>query len=383
MNTIPVAKPYLTQEEAQSAHETILSGWVTQGPKVQEFEEKFAAYVGSRYAVAVSSCTTALHLAMIVAGIKAGNEVICPSMSYIATSNSILYTGALPVFADVNPRTYNIDAAQIEKLITDRTKAILIVHQMGLPADIDAFKLLCDKYHLILIEDAACAVGSMYKGKKIGSHSDLVCFSFHPRKVITTGDGGMITTSRKELHDRLKILRQHGMSVNDRQRHQSNQLIFEEHVEVGYNYRMTDIQASVGIKQLEKLNWIISERRKIAAKYNESFKSLDCITLPREEEGYFTNYQSYCLYLKGNAPVTRNELMESLLRKGISTRRGIMTSHREPAYKELYQNLKLPVSENLSDRSLILPLYVGMTDNDTRYITSVLIELLKNRKGYK
>ena len=193
----------------------------------------------------------------------------------------------------------------------------------------------------------------------------------------------MITTSRKELHDRLKILRQHGMSVNDRQRHQSNQLIFEEHVEVGYNYRMTDIQASVGIKQLEKLNWIISERRKIAAKYNESFKSLDCITLPREEEGYFTNYQSYCLYLKGNAPVTRNELMESLLRKGISTRRGIMTSHREPAYKELYQNLKLPVSENLSDRSLILPLYVGMTDNDTRYITSVLIELLKNRKGYK
>jgi dTDP-4-amino-4,6-dideoxygalactose transaminase len=378
MNTIPVAKPFLTQAEAQTAYDTILSGWVTQGPKVQEFEEKFADYVKSQYAVAVSSCTTALHLAMIVAGIKPGDEVICPSMSYIATSNSILYTGATPVFAEVEQRTYNIDINSVKDLISPRTKAILIVHQMGLPADIDSFQELCKQKNLLLIEDAACAVGSIYKEKKIGSHSDLVCFSFHPRKVITTGDGGMITTSRKDLHDRLKILRQHGMSVSDRHRHQSNQLIFEEHIEVGYNYRMTDIQASIGIKQLEKLDWIIGERRKIAARYNDSLRTLECITLPEEEIGFFTNYQSYCVYLKENAPVTRNKLMEILWKKGISTRRGIMTSHREPAYTPFCAEVVLPVSERLSDRSLILPLYVGMTDDEIEYVITTTKEILNH-----
>lgn len=365
---IPIAKPYLTEEEAQAAYDTILSGWITQGPKVQEFEEKFAAYTGANYAVAVSNCTTALHLAMIVAGIGPGDEVICPSMSYIATANAIKYVGATPVFAEVEPDTYNLDAADAEARITDRTKAILLVHQIGMPADIDAFKSLCNRYNLKLIEDAACAAGSAYKGAKIGSHSELVCFSFHPRKVISTGDGGMITTNREDYYDRLKLLRQHGMSVNDRVRHEANRIIFEDHVELGYNYRMTDIQAAVGIKQLEKLDWIVEERRKIAAAFNQAFNGIDSIRLPQEHEGYFSNYQSYSIYLKDTAAVSRNTLMQKLLDRGVATRRGIMNTHRETAYKNYAPDVSLPVSMELQDNSIILPLYVPMKPEDINYV---------------
>src|SRR5436190_12280982 len=187
---IPIAKPYLDEEDAQAAYDTILTGWITQGPRVQEFEEKFAQYTGAKYAVAVSNCTTALHLTMLVSDIGPGDEVICPSLSYIATANSIMHAGAKPVFAEVN-QDYNMDLPHTESLITSKTKAILVVHQMGMPADIDAFKDICKRHKLTLIEDAACAIGSGYKGQKIGSHSELVCFSLHPRKVISTGDGGM------------------------------------------------------------------------------------------------------------------------------------------------------------------------------------------------
>jgi len=360
---IPIAKPYLTTEEAQAAYDTILTGWITQGPRVQELEEKFATYVGSNYAVAVSNCTTALHLALIVAGVKTGDEVICPSLSYIATANAIKYAGAKPVFAEVN-EDYNIDIKYAESLITPKTKAILIVHQIGMPADIDAFKALCIKYNLLLIEDAACAAGSSYKGKKIGSHSDLVCFSFHPRKVISTGDGGMITTPREDYASRLKLLRQHGMSVSDRVRHGSSKVIFEDHIEVGYNYRMTDIQASVGVKQLEKLDWLLSERRKIAFQYHKAFKDMAGLRLPVEKPGYESNYQSYSIYLKNAKPEMRNELMQLLLDKGISTRRGIMCTHLETAYKEEYKGLSLPFSEELQRNSILIPLYIPMKQEE-------------------
>lgn len=371
---IAIAKPYLTTDEAQAAYDTILTGWITQGPRVQEFEERFAQYTGAKYAVAVSNCTTALHLSMIVSGISEGDEVICPSMSYIATANSIKYVGANPVFAEVNNQ-YNLDINDVEKKITSRTKAILLVHQIGMPADIDGFKALCNKYDLKLIEDAACAAGSSYKGEKIGSHSDLVCFSFHPRKVMTTGDGGMITTNNEDYYHRLKLLRQHAMSVNDRVRHSSNKLIFEEHLEVGYNYRMTDIQAAVGIKQLEKLDWIIEERRIIAEKYLKSFSDIEFIELPCEKHGYITNWQSFSIIIKENAPFSRNEIMQKLLDKGIATRRGIMTSHRELAYKEL--NVSLPVSERLSDQSLIIPLYIPMDEKDIDEVINSLKEIFK------
>ncbi|MFY7972352.1 MAG: DegT/DnrJ/EryC1/StrS family aminotransferase [Flavobacteriales bacterium] len=365
---IPVAKPFLSTEEAQLAYDTILTNWVTQGPRVAEFEEKFAAYVGTEYAVAVSNCTTGLHLAMIVAGVGAGDEVICPSMSYIATANAIMYVGATPVFAEVNPVTYNIDVADAESKITPKTKAILIVHQIGMPADIDAFRALCDKHQLILIEDAACAAGSSYKGKKIGSHSDLVCFSFHPRKVITTGDGGMVTTHREDWYNRLKLLRQHGMSVNDRTRHLSDKVIIEDHLEVGFNYRLTDIQAAVGIKQLERLDGLVNERRRIAELYHAAFADIPFIRLPKEEEGYFTTYQSYSIYLLADCPIERNQLMQELLDVGIATRRGVMTSHRESAYKDRMPGLKLPVSEEASDQSIIIPLYVPMSQEEIDYV---------------
>ncbi len=363
-HVIAIAKPYLTKEDAQAAYDTILTGWITQGPCVQEFEEKFANYVGSKYAVALSNCTTALHLAMIVGGIKNDNEVICPSMSYVATANAIKYVGATPVFAEVNPATYNIDVHDAEKRITEKTKAILIVHQIGMPADIDAFRALCDKHKLLLIEDAACAAGSAYKGNKIGSHSDLVCFSFHPRKVITTGDGGMITTNNEAYASRIKLLRQHAMSVNDRVRHGSSKIIFEDHVEVGYNYRLTDIQASVGIQQLSKLDWIISERRKIAAQYQNAFLDIPYIRVPKEEEGYFTNWQSFSIYLKPECPVQRNDLMQLMLDNGVATRRGIMTSHRESAYTMECEGVHLPISEDAADRSILIPLYIPMLQSD-------------------
>jgi perosamine synthetase len=374
---IPIAKPYLTKKEAKAAYDTILTGWITQGPRVAEFEQKFAAYTGAKYAVAVSNCTTALHLSMIISGLGPGDEVICPSMSYIATANCIKYVGAKPVFAEINPANYNLDVNDAEKKINARTKAILLVHQIGMPADVDAFKNLAARHHLKLIEDAACAAGSSYKGAKIGSHSDLVCFSFHPRKVISTGDGGMITTNNEAYYNRLKLLRQHGMSVNDRARHESSKIIFEDHLEVGYNYRLTDIQASVGICQLEKLDWIIAKRRKIANRYHKAFKSISCLQLPIEKKGFFSNYQSYSIYLKDDCPVSRNEIMQKMLDAGISTRRGIMTTHRETAYQQECAGLSLPVSENACDRSIILPLYVPMKDEDIDQVIETLKSILR------
>ena len=375
---IAIAKPYLTEEDAQAAYDTILSGWITQGPKVQEFEEKFATYTGAKYAVAVSNCTTALHLSMIVAGIGPHDEVICPSLSYIATANAIKYVGAKPVFAEVEYGTYNLDPVDVERRITTKTKAILIVHQIGFPADIDAFQTLASKYNLKLIEDAACAAGSAYKGNKIGCHSELVCFSFHPRKVISTGDGGMITTNRSDYYERLKQLRQHGMSINDRVRHESKRIVFEDHVEIGYNYRMTDIQGAIGIKQLEKLDWIVAERRKVARFYDEAFKGLPFIKLPTEQKGYFSNYQSYSIYIEKTCPVKRNDLMQAMLDSGISTRRGVMTTHRETAYKVECLGVNLIISEDMQDNSIILPLYVPMTREEVSYIAETFVAMIEN-----
>jgi perosamine synthetase len=377
---IPLAKPYLIEEDAKAAYDTILAGWITQGPKVEEFERAFAEYCGTKYAVAVSNCTAALHLSMIVAGIGPEDEVICPSMSYIATANAIRYVGANPIFAEVEPATYNLDPIDVEKKITSKTKAILLVHQIGVPADIEAFEKLCGKYKLKLIEDAACAVGSVYKGKKVGGHSELVCFSFHPRKVISTGDGGMITTNREDYYERLKLLRQHGMSVNDRVRHSSSKVIFEDHLELAYNYRMTDIQAAVGIKQLLKLEWIIDERRKIAEKYRLALQHLPFLRLPVELEGNRLNYQSYCVYLKKESPITRNELMQQLLDHGIASRRGIMNAHRQTAYKYL-TNINLPISEDLQDNSILLPLFVPMKEDEVSFVVDTLLDLLSVDAG--
>ncbi len=375
LRSIPIMRPLLDEKEAAAAHDTILTGWVTQGPKVKAFESQFAAYCGAEYAVAVSNCTTALHLSLLVAGVLPGDEVICPSMSYIATANSIRHAGATPVFAEVG-EDYNLLLSDVVNRITAKTKGILLVHQIGNPADIAGFTQLAKERNLFLIEDAACAIGSEYFGKKIGSHSDLVCFSFHPRKIITTGDGGMITTSRLDYAEKLRLYRQHGMSVNDRVRHESNKVIIEDYLVSGYNYRMTDIQAAIGIEQLAKLPMLIARRRELAARYISKLSKFDCIKLPVEKPGCKVNYQSFAVYLEKNAPVSRNEFMQALLDRGIATRQGIMTAHRTEAYKADYGTIHLPESERLSDNSVLLPLYHQLTEEEQDYIVDVISSIL-------
>ncbi len=365
---IPIAKPYLTERESEAAEQAVLSGWVAQGPNVKEFERRFAEYTGAKFAVAISNCTAALHLCMIVTGVGPGDEVICPSMSYIATANCIRYTGASAVFAEVDPVNFNLDPADAESKITSRTKAILVAHQLGMPADLEKFRKICDRHNLKLIEDAACATGSSYKGKKIGCHSELVCFSFHPRKVITTGEGGMVTTSSESLRDRLTLLRQHAMASSSIDRHASAGKLSEDHVELGYNYRMTDIQAAIGIVQLERLDSIIEERRIIAKEYISGLSEIEWISLPTEEEGYFSNYQSFALRIHPGSPVTRDELIRVLGESGISTRKGVMTAHRETAYRDIYRDVNLPVSEAASDNSLMIPLYAPMSNDDIKRV---------------
>jgi perosamine synthetase len=332
---IPVARPFIGREEEAAVLEVLRSGWVSQGPRVAEFERQFARYVGAAHAIAVSSCTTGLHLALVAAGVKPGDEVLCPSLSFVATANAIRYARATPIFVDVDPVTYNLDPVCIEAAITPRTTAILIVHQIGLPAAITEISEIASRYGLVVIEDAACAIGSEYQGQRVGQpHTLMACFSFHPRKILTTGEGGMITTSDEGIADRIRKLRQHAMSVSDLARHSSSQIVTESYPEIGYNYRMTDMQAALGLVQLQRLDEMIARRRYLASRYSEALAQFDWLVPPAEPSGLRHNFQSYMVRLKDNAPLTRDQLMQEMLDRGISTRRGIMAIHREIPYSE-------------------------------------------------
>jgi dTDP-4-amino-4,6-dideoxygalactose transaminase len=372
---IPIAKPVLEEAEAEAARQVVLSGWVTQGPQVADFESEFAAHVGAPYACAVSSCTTALHLALLAVGVGAGDEVITASHSFIATANSIRYCGAIPIFVDIEPRTYNLDPRHVAEAVTPRTRAILAIHQMGMPCDLPALLAVAKRHGIALIEDAACAAGSEIRiggewhplGRPLG---DIACFSFHPRKVITTGDGGMLTTSNADFDGTFRLLRQHGMSVADTVRHGSSQVTFEDYLAIGYNYRMTDIQAAIGRKQLGRLPELVSRRRVLAARYDELLGNIEGLLLPLEPEWARSNWQSYCVRLPDR--VHQKAVMQDLLDQRIATRRGIMCSHREPCYAEEKQPHDLRQSELAQDHAILLPLYAQMTEEDQVTVANAL-----------
>lgn len=368
---IPVMRPWLGPEEAAAAAAAVSSGWVAQGPRVAEFEVAFASAIGAPHAVAVSSCTTALHLALVAAGIGPGDEVIVPSLSFIATANAARYVGAVPVFADVEETTQNLTTATVEPCLTRHTRAVILVDQAGVPADLDAMRALCEPRGITIVEDAACAVGSEYHGRPVGGGADLAAFSFHPRKLLTTGEGGMLVTPDQSVADRLRRLREHGMDISAATRHASRQPVIEHYTELGFNFRMTDIQAAIGIVQLRKLGQLIARRRELAQRYQRLLKDVPGIRTITDPEYGTTNYQSFWVLLPEHFPISRDDLMQKLAEAGVSARRGIMAAHLEPAYADVPHG-PLPVTERLTARTLILPLYHDLTEEEQDIVVSVL-----------
>ncbi|GII64105.1 aminotransferase DegT [Sphaerisporangium krabiense] len=356
---IPVMRPWFGPEEQAAVGEVIASGWVAQGPRVAEFERRFAASVQAGHGVAASSCTTALHLALVLAGIGPGDEVVVPSLSFIATANVVRYVGATPVFADIDPATGNLTAKTVEAARTPSTRAAIVVHQGGLPADVEEIRAAHEG--LLLIEDAACAAGSTYRGRPVGAGAHLAAWSFHPRKLLTTGEGGMLTTDDPEVAARARRLREHGMSVSAADRHASGSTAPEQYTEVGYNYRMTDLQAAVGLVQLDRLPEMVARRRALAARYMNFLGGIPGLTMARDPEYGTGNFQSFWIALPEDFPMNRGELLDFLAARGVSARRGIMAAHLEPAYAGTGA-WDLPATEWLTANSLILPLYHSMTD---------------------
>jgi perosamine synthetase len=371
---VPITKPALTEEEARAPYDSIKSGWVTQGPKVAEFEKAVAGYVGAKHGIATTSCTTGLHLALASIGVTAGDEVIVPSFTFIASANAILYTGATVVFCEIDPRTFNADPADIEKRITKKTKAIMPVDQIGLACDIGPINDIAKRHGIPVVEDAAPTIGGMYKGRRVGSNAHQTVFSFHPRKVITTGEGGMITTDDDALADRARKLRAHAMSVSDLDRHTADRPILEEYHELGFNYRMTDIQASIGLVQVRRLDELLAIRVAKADRYGRELADIKKLRTPYTPPYATHTYQSYCLDL--DASIDRDDLMARLLQRGIATRRGVMASHLEKVYRDRVGKVSLPITEQKARSTMLIPLFATMTDEEQTYVIEALHEEL-------
>jgi len=397
---IPIDKPDLGEEEARAAARVIRGGWVTQGPEVERFEHAVADYCGAAEAVATSSGTTALHLSLLALEIGPGDEVICPSLSFIATAGAICHAGAEPVFAEVDPRTYNLDPEAAEDAITPRTRAILVVHQMGLPADVDRLLAIGRGHNVTILEDAACALGSRYRDKPVGGHAELTVFSFHPRKVITTGEGGMVVTNNRPLADRLRRLRNHGI-VLDRsgptaglpgatagspssaknmmgqpnrgtRQNQGPSPLVPRCEQLGYNFRMSDVHAAIGLAQMAKLDGLLRRRRELAARYAAALAEHPYVRPPWTPDYARPNFQSYAVSLTDDAPLCRDELVRSLRERGVGATPGIMLAHRQPPHSRRAGASRLPRSEAAHQRSLLLPLYPQLTEPQQDRIVELL-----------
>lgn len=372
MSRLNVMLPWLGQEEIAAVADVIESGWVAQGPRVAEFEHAYAEAMQARHAVATSSCTTALHLALVVAGVEAGDEVVVPSFSFIATANAAVYVGARPMFADVDPVTGNLTAATVLAAITPATRAVIVVDQGGVPVDLDAIRAVCDPRGIVVVEDAACGAGSTYRGRPVGAGAEITAWSFHPRKIITTGEGGMITTSRAEWADRARRLREHAMSVSAAERHGAVLAPAESYLEVGYNFRMTDLQAAVGLVQLGRLPEIVRRRRELAAAYRKQIEDIPGLRTVVDPDWGTSNFQSFWIQVTPTFPQSRDELLIRLAAAEISGRRGIMAAHRQPPYASIADPHSLPNTELLTDSTLILPLFHQMSESEQGRVVDVL-----------
>lgn len=377
---VPIAKISLHDSEIQSVLEPLNSGWLVQGPKVAEFEKKWSNFTDAKHSVAVTSCTTALHLSLAALGFRSGDEAIVPAFTWISTANVIEHFGGKVIFCDIDPFTFNIDVNQIESKITSRTRAIIPVHLFGLSADMTPINKIAKQYNLWVIEDAACGFGAQYYGDHVGTLGNTGCFSFHPRKAITTGEGGMITTSDAELAERIKCLRDHGAAMSDLQRHLgAKPYLLADHPEAGYNQRMTDIQGALGSAQMSRAQEIIEERQKLARIYDHAFADVDWLRTPICPVGLSHGYQSYaCMYRPDTdnsdelraTNEARNKGMEKLQSNGISTRPATHAVHMLSYYQKKYDLSPedFPYAFAANDCSISLPLFNGMTEIEQEYV---------------
>ena len=376
---IPLLRPWLGEEEVQAARRVILSGWVSQGPVVAEFERAMAAFIGAEHAVATNAATSALHLSLLASGIQPGDEVLCPATTCMATANAICHAGALPVFADVDPDTFNLDPNDARARITGRTGAIMVVHQIGLAARIDAFEAMAAEHGLRVIEDAATAVGATFRGQRLGARGNPTAFSFHPRKMVTTGEGGMMLTASAEQAERARVLRSAGASISDLVRHKAKGVLQQVYHEVGYNYRMTDIQAAIGLVQLRRLPAMLRARAEQARYYDEHLAQLDEVQPPVVPEGCVHCYSSYCIRLRPSARRSVDEVLEAMAGRGVSCRRGIQPLYREPYFAPSHPDVAMPGAEEVARTSLFLPIFPGLTEAQLARVVDALKQALHPR----
>lgn len=393
---VPIARTGLTEDEIQSVLGPLRSGWLVQGPKVREFEQAWTGFTGAKHSIAVTSCTTALHLSLAALGFGPGDEAIVPAFTWISTANVVEHLGGSVVFADIDLSTFNIDPDGIESLITSRTKAILPVHLFGLSADMRVINEIAQKHNLWVVEDAACGFGATFQDRHVGTMGNTGCFSFHPRKAITTGEGGMITTNDGQLAERLRRLRDHGADISDLQRHLGPRpYLLADHPDAGYNQRMTDLQAALGAAQMQRAAAIVNERRFLAATYDAAFSDLDWLRTPSAPTGYGHGYQSYpCLFepetvlqavKNGDQPLLkevserRNAWMEELQQQGVSTRPTTHAVHMLSYYSRKYQLSpeQFPAAQTANDCSVSLPLFHGMSSEEQAYV----IDIVRGRKA--